>query len=59
MQRRFTTAYEFLSSTLRDPEPDPVIEAGRQRIDPLKKKLDEADHYGIDADKVGGAKKSP
>jgi S-formylglutathione hydrolase len=52
LERRIATAFEFLSASLRDPEPDPVIEAARRRIDPLKKDLDEADHYGVDADKI-------
>jgi hypothetical protein len=50
--RRTTAAFEFLTATLRDPEPDPTIDAARQRIDPLKQELDEADHYGIDAAKI-------
>jgi S-formylglutathione hydrolase len=52
LERRTATAFEFLTATLRDPEPDPQIEAARRRIDPLKKDLDEADHYGVDADKI-------
>jgi S-formylglutathione hydrolase len=49
---RTATAFEFLSETLRDREPDPAIDAARKRIDPLKQGLDEADHYGLDADKI-------
>jgi S-formylglutathione hydrolase len=57
LERRTATAFEFLTATLRDPEPDPVIEAARRRIDPLKQGLDEADHYGVDADKIKPAGK--
>ncbi len=52
IERRTAAAFEFLTAALRDPGPDPAIDAARQRIDPLKKALDEADHYGVDADKI-------
>ena len=52
MARRTAAAFEFLTATLHDPEPDPLIDAARKRIDPLKQGLDEADHYGVDADKI-------
>ena len=45
---RTDEAYIFLGRTLRDPEPDPVVDATRSRIDLLKRRLDEADHYGVD-----------
>lgn len=51
---RIEDAYEFLSASLTDPEPDPQIEAVRRRIDPLKRGLEEADHYGVDRDKIDG-----
>jgi S-formylglutathione hydrolase len=57
--RRTETAFEFLTATLRDPAPDPQIEAARRRIDPLKQPLDEADHYGVDADQIRGGGASP
>ena len=49
LRPRTEAAYRFLASTLVDPEPDPAVTAARQRIDRLKRRLDEADHYGIDA----------
>ena len=52
---RTRQAFLFLARSLVDPEPDPQVEAARARIDPLKRGLTEADHYGVDADKVGGA----
>jgi S-formylglutathione hydrolase len=52
IERRTATAFEFLNATLTDPEPDPTIDAARRRIDPLKQGLGEADHYGVDADKI-------
>jgi len=56
---RTAAAFEFLSETLEEPQPDPAIEAARRRIDPLKRGLDEADHYGIDADKIRGQEAEP
>jgi len=50
---RTEAAYRFLASTLVDPEPDLAVEAARRRIDPLKRSLEEADHYGVDAALVG------
>ena len=50
---RTEAAYRFLASTLVDPEPDPAVEAARRRIDPLKRGLEEADHYGVDAELIG------
>jgi S-formylglutathione hydrolase len=52
IERRTATAFEFLTASLRDAEPDPAIDSARHRIDPLKRNLDEADHYGVDQDKV-------
>ena len=46
-------AYAFLGGTLLEGEPDPVVNAARQRIDPLKRRLDEADHYGVDEPLIG------
>ena len=51
---RTEAAYRFLASTLVDPEPDPAVDAARGRIDPLKRRLQEADHYGVDTDLVRG-----
>lgn len=45
---RTDEAYIFLGRTLKDPEPDPIVDGARTRIDPLKRRLDEADHYGVD-----------
>ena len=42
--------FRFLASSLTDPAPDPAVEAARRRIDPLKRNLDEADHYEGDRD---------
>ena len=50
---RTEAAYRFLASTLTDPEPDPAVSAARERIDPLKRRLREADHYGVDSALVG------
>ncbi|HUP23888.1 MAG TPA: alpha/beta hydrolase-fold protein [Thermoanaerobaculia bacterium] len=50
---RTQQALLFLVRSLVDPEPDPQVEQARARIDPLKGRLTEADHYGVDADKVG------
>lgn len=50
-------AYRFLASTLVDPEPDPAVEAARRRIDPLKRRLTEADHYGVDGALIEGGGK--
>ena len=52
MGERTATAFEFLTAGLRDPQPDATIDAARKRIDPLKQGLDEADHYGLDRDKI-------
>lgn len=49
---RMEEAFEFLSKSLGEPEPDAQRAATRRRIDPLKRNLDEADHYGVDADLV-------
>jgi S-formylglutathione hydrolase len=51
---RTEAAYRFLAASLEEPLPDPAVSAARQRIDPLKRLLDEADHYGVDADLVAG-----
>ena len=57
---RTRQAYLFLARSLVDPQPDPQVEQTRARIDRLKRGLDEADHYGVDADKVGrGSAASP
>jgi S-formylglutathione hydrolase len=56
IERRTATAFEFLTASLRDPGPDAAIDAARKRIDPLKKGLDEADHYGVDQDKIQPAR---
>ena len=45
---RTEAAYRFLAGTLLDPQLDPGVTAARRRIDPLKRRLDEADHYGVD-----------
>lgn len=50
---RTDAAYAFLGGTLLEGEPDPVVNATRQRIDPLKRRLDEADHYGVDEPLIG------
>jgi len=50
---RTIEAFRFLARTLVDPQPDPVVENARRRIDPLKRRLREADHYGVDAALVG------
>ena len=52
---RTEVAYRFLAAGLSDPEPDPAVAAARRRIDPLKRRLDEADHYGVDAELVGSS----
>ena len=49
---RIEAAYRFLTSTLDDPKRDPTIVRTRRRIDPLKRRLEEADHYGIDQNLV-------
>lgn len=54
LRERSRQAFSFLARSLVDPEPDPQVEQSRARIDPLKRRLDEADHYGVDADKVAG-----
>ena len=56
---RTAAAFEFLARTLEEPQPDPAIEAARRRIDPLKQALEEADHYGLDADKIRGPRPTP
>lgn len=53
---RTAEAYRFLSRTLDPPEPDPQLDAASARIDPLKRDLEEADHYGVDAHLVRGGK---
>ena len=52
---RTDAAYRFLASTLSDAEPDPQVSATRERIDPLKRRLTEADHYEVDKKLVGGS----
>ncbi len=54
---RTEAAFRFLASTLTDPEPDPRVEAARRRIDPLKRRLTEADHYDVDRALVAGPPK--
>lgn len=49
LRPRTEAAFAFLSHTLQQPQKDPAIEAARRRIDPLKRGLEEADHYGVDA----------
>lgn len=49
---RIETAFEFLSAAFVPPVPDAQLDAARRRIDPLKRRLKEADHYGVDADKI-------
>ncbi len=46
--RRFREALRFLGRVLAPPIQDPVIEAFRQRFEPLKRDLGERDHYGLD-----------
>lgn len=46
---RTEAAFAFLLGTLRPPAMDAATRLARQRIDPLKRGLDEADHYGVDA----------
>lgn len=53
---RSRAAFAFLAETLRTKETDPLVEAARRRIDPLKSRLDEADHYGVDAHLIRPAK---
>jgi S-formylglutathione hydrolase len=55
LRERTRQAFLFLARSLVDPQPDPQVDAARARIDPLKRALTEADHYGVDRDKVGGA----
>ena len=45
---RTRAAFEFLSRSLDEAQPDPRIEQTSRRIDPLKANLKEADHYGVD-----------
>ncbi len=49
---RTRQAYMFLDRSLDPPVKDPVVDQSRQRIDPLKRGLVEADHYGVDRDLV-------
>jgi S-formylglutathione hydrolase len=49
---RTRQAYLFLAGSLEPAGADPAVDAARARIDPLKRLLDAADHYGVDADKV-------
>ncbi len=42
---RTTEALRFLSRTLQPPLRDPTVERSHSRIDPLKKRLKEQDHY--------------
>jgi len=51
---RTREAFAFLSDTLRRAPEDPVIDAARKRIDPLKRGLEEADHYGVDDHLIKG-----
>ena len=51
---RTEEAYLFLASSLTDPEPDPGVQATRQRIDPMKRNLTEADHYEVDKALIKG-----
>ncbi len=55
---RTEEAYRFLAGTLSDPEPDAGVEATRQRIDPLKRRLTEADHYEVDKALIEGGEGS-
>lgn len=50
---RTDEVFLFLGRTVTDTEPDPVVEATRRRIDLLKRRLDEADHYGVDTHLIG------
>jgi S-formylglutathione hydrolase len=50
---RLHEGFAFLARSLTDPVPDPAVKAARARIDPLKRRLDEADHYGVDAALIG------
>lgn len=50
---RTEAAFQFLSNSLVDKEIDPVVESVRRRIDPLKRRLNEADHYEVDIDLIG------
>lgn len=52
LKPRTQAAYRFLAATLVDPEPDPAVTAARGRIDRLKGRLTEADHYGVDAELI-------
>lgn len=50
---RTEAAFQFLSNSLVDKEIDPVVESVRRRIDPLKRRLNEADHYEVDINLIG------
>lgn len=56
---RTEEAYLFLASSLTDPEPDPGVQATRQRIDPMKRSLTEADHYEVDKALIKGGQGPP
>ena len=45
---RAKAMYRFLAATLTDPVPDRILTRTRRAVDRLKRRLDEADHYGID-----------
>lgn len=45
---RTADAFRFLAATLTDPAPDEQVDTVRAKVDPLKRSLTEADHYGID-----------
>lgn len=53
MGPRTEAAFQFLANSLVDKDPDPVIDAVRRRIDPLKRRLSEADHYEVDIELIG------
>ena len=51
---RSEQAYLFLAAAVGDAEPDPAVEAARERTDQMKRGLEEADHYGIDKALIKG-----
>ncbi|MCY4144609.1 MAG: alpha/beta hydrolase-fold protein [Gammaproteobacteria bacterium] len=53
MGPRTEAAFQFLANSLVDKDPDPVVDAVRRRIDPLKRRLSEADHYEVDIELIG------
>ncbi len=44
---RTKEALRFLARTLQTPVPDPVVIRSRAKIDPMKKRLTEKDHYSV------------